>query len=358
MAARLEEGEDGKLHIPSGRNWENWIGKDPTGLLALLDWALSTAMVIGEKLDYDKEKLSRWDYLQTNLADYPTGIYPNGETGFLLGREFYRLGQGTFHLGEIPLPHRHWTHLLMIFPLHTITWDQEDKRDLVKNSVDYWSLIASGLDGNEPRAGYSPCASICLYASIGHTEKIPELIDIFLHRRSIRAPNVWASTMYREHGPVLETPFLFAAALQELLLQSYNGIIKIFPAVPDEWGDAVFHNYRAEGGFLISAKYRNSKTEFINIKSLAGEDFILETNMEYIKYEYSDNDTEIEKIDDQRYRIRLAKGESLLMFNEHTGSDFTIEPIKDQKGKNNSYGLNKNFLERRDFMNELLFEGI
>ena len=360
MATHLEKGNDGKLHIPSGRNWENWIGKDPTGLLAVLDWALSTAIHIGKMLDYDQEKLSKWDSLKTNLADFPTGKYPNGETGFLLGREFHRLTQGSFHLQEIPLPHRHWTHLLMIFPLHTLTWDQINKRDLIKNSIDYWSLIATGLDGNEPTAGYAPCASICLYASIGHTEKITDLIDIFLYERSSKfktGSNVWASTMYRESGPVMETPLLFASTLQELLLQSYNGIIKVFPAVPDEWEDAAFHDYRAEGGFLISAKYKNRTTEFIRLESLAGENFILESDIKSIKYDCSDNNAKIDKIDERRYEIKLAKGEYILLYNKHANSDFTIYPLTNQSGKKNSYGLNKNFLEKREFMNDLFFEG-
>lgn len=356
MAARLEQGEDGKLHIPSGRNWENWIGKDPTGLLAVLNWALSTARVMGEELGYDEAKLARWEYLQTNLAEYPVGTYPDGKTGFLLGREFIRLVQGDFHFGETPLPHRHWTHLLMIFPLYTLTWDQRDKRDLIKNSIDYWSLIASGLNGEKPRAGYSPCASISLYASIGHTEKISELFDKFLYKETVRGPSVWASTMYRELGPVLETPFLFAAALQDLLLQSYNGIIKVFPAVPYEWDDAVFHNFRAEGGFVISAKFRSRKTEFISIESLAGEDFFLETDMEHIKYDNSDGSAVIEKVDDYRFRIKLAKGGSVLMFNKQSDSDFTVRQIKDQSGSKNSFGLNERFLEKRELLKDRFFQ--
>jgi hypothetical protein len=359
MTARLQRGGDGKLHIPTGRNWENWIGEDPTGLLAVLDWALSKAILIGNQLEYDEEKISRWDSLKTNLATFPTGEYPNGKTGFLLGRKFHRLVQGTFHYNETPLPHRHWSHLLMIFPLHTLTWDQVNQRELIKNSIDYWSFIASGLNGQEPTAGYAPCASMNLYASIGQTEKIPNLIDIFLYRRSSKSKtgtNVWASTMYRESGPVIETPLLFAATIQEFLLQSYNGIIKVFPAVPDDWNDAAFYNYRAEGGILISAKYKNKSTEFIRIESLAGEDFILETTMGSVKIR-AGNETKINKVSESRYEIKLPKGNSLLMYNETANPDFIVGPVEYHSGKENSYGLNKHFLEKREFMKDLFFEG-
>lgn len=353
MAAVLEEGDDGKLHIPSGRNWENWIGKDPTGLLAVLNWALLTASHIGDKLDYDEEKIARWDSLKANLVSYPTGTYPDGNTGLLLGREFHSIRQGSFHFSEIPLPHRHWTHLLMIFPLHTMTWEEEDKRELIRNSIDYWSWISAGLNNNPPRAGYAPCASICLYASIQDPREIPALIDTFLYEKSVRGPNVWASTMYREHGPVIETPLFFAASLQEIFLQSYNGIIKVFHAVPGDWNDLVFHYYRAEGGFLVSAKYSDKKTEFIRIESLAGEKCKLQTGMESITCAHPANQEKIQRLGDQLYEIDLAKGESILIYDGRSDPDFTISPVAVQSGRKNAYGLNRTFFEKREFMHGL-----
>jgi hypothetical protein len=245
----------------------------------------------------------------------------------------------------------------MVFPLHTLTWEHEGSRELIRNSIDYWSYISSGLNGEPPRAGYSPCASICLYASTGHTELIPELIDIYLHRKSVRGPNVWGSTMYREHGPVIETPLFFAASLQEMLLQSYNGIIKVFHAMPEDWNDAVFHDYRAEGGFLVSARYRDRKTEFIRIKSLAGEKCILKTDLGSIECARPANRGKIRRLDDHLYELDLTKGESILMYDGHTDPDFIIAPVADQSGKRNAYGLNETFFDGREYMYELLNGG-
>lgn len=345
MASYLEKQEDDKLHIPSGRNWECWVGVDPTGLYGILNWALTTAISIGNELNYDMKKINKWDSLQTNLADYPTGEYPNGKTGFLLGKD------------QVPVPHRHWTHLLMIFPLHALTWEQKDEQDLIRNSIDYWSYISSGLNGDPPRAGYPTCASICLYASIGQSEKIPDLIDIFLYKRNRRGPSVWASTMYKEAGMVIETPLLFAATLQELLLQSHNGIINVFPAIPETWNDAVFHDYIAAGGFLISAKYKDNKTEFIRITSLAGEKCILQTDMESIKCSILADLDRITKLDDRLYEINLAKGKSILIYNEHSDPDFIIAPVTVQSGEENSFGLNNTFLEKRQYLYEYLYTG-
>ena len=62
--------------------------------------------------------------------------------------------------------------------------------------------------------------------------------------------------MYVESGgrnPVLETPLSAAASIMELLLQSWGGKIRVFPAVPEDWNDASFDQLRAQGGFLVSA---------------------------------------------------------------------------------------------------------
>jgi hypothetical protein len=45
----------------------------------------------------------------------------------------------------------------------------------------------------------------------------------------------------------LEGNFAFAAGVQEMLIQSHTGIIRVFPAIPDDWTDCSFHNLRAEG---------------------------------------------------------------------------------------------------------------
>jgi alpha-L-fucosidase 2 len=55
-----------------------------------------------------------------------------------------------------------------------------------------------------------------------------------------------------------------------MLLQSHNGIIRIFPAVPDDWKDISFENLRAEGAFLISAQKENGVLDSFTITSPEG----------------------------------------------------------------------------------------
>ena len=68
----------------------------------------------------------------------------------------------------------------------------------------------------------------------------------------------------------LEGNFAAAAGIQEMLLQSHRGVIRVFPAVPDSWQDAAFTTLRAEGAFLISAERRHGKVTRIEITSERG----------------------------------------------------------------------------------------
>jgi len=70
----------------------------------------------------------------------------------------------------------------------------------------------------------------------------------------------------------LEGNFAFAAGIQEMLIQSHTGIVRIFPAIPEEWKEAGFNKLRAEGAFLISAKMERGDIIEVNILSEKGGD--------------------------------------------------------------------------------------
>ncbi len=64
-------------------------------------------------------------------------------------------------------------------------------------------------------------------------------------------------------GPAVfcnETNAGFSAALLEMLLQSHGGLIRVFPAVPDDWREVSFENLLAEGAVLVSATRREGRT--------------------------------------------------------------------------------------------------
>ncbi len=50
-----------------------------------------------------------------------------------------------------------------------------------------------------------------------------------------------------------------------MLLQSWGGVIRVFPAVSNRWSDVSFVDLRAEGAFRVSAERRNGRTERVSI---------------------------------------------------------------------------------------------
>jgi hypothetical protein len=105
-----------------------------------------------------------------------------------------------------------------------------------------------------------------------------------------------------------------------MLLQSWSdpakdqaGPIRVFPALPSAWKDVEFRDLRAEGAFLVSAKRSNGKTQWVRIKSLAGEPCFVKHGIEGpLRIEGSHTQT-LEPSTTGIHRIELQKGGEVLL---------------------------------------------
>jgi hypothetical protein len=110
-----------------------------------------------------------------------------------------------------------------------------------------------------------------------------------------------------------------------MLLQSWGGKIRVFPAVPSSWPDATFHQLRAEGAFLVSASRSAGRTEWIQIESLAGQPATLVADF----------------LPEGR-ELRLKKGERLLLRAPHAAATpAVVAPVAPQEWRLNFYGSRK-----------------
>jgi len=109
-----------------------------------------------------------------------------------------------------------------------------------------------------------------MYATLGEGERALETLD---HLKPLIKPN----TMYWEGGgEVVETPLSAVESIDYLLLQSWGGVIRIFPAPPQRWKEMTFDNFRTEGAFLVSAAMRNGMVSGVKIHSEAGKTCVLQ----------------------------------------------------------------------------------
>jgi hypothetical protein len=75
----------------------------------------------------------------------------------------------------------------------------------------------------------------------------------------------WSARLYQ-----IDANCAFAAAINEMLLQSYNMVIRVFPATPQDWSDVKFAKLRAEGAFLVSSEMEDGVVKYVLIESLSG----------------------------------------------------------------------------------------
>jgi len=147
---------------------------------------------------------------------------------------------------------------MMIYPFYDVNWDQIENRSVIERSIAHWQSKKQWLQG------YSFTGAASMYAMMGRGDSALASLDMLLQKY------IKANTLYAESGPVIETPLAAMASIQELCMQYWNGVLRVFPAVPHKWKDISFTNFLADGGNLISAQRTQGKTTMIQIKSQYG----------------------------------------------------------------------------------------
>jgi alpha-L-fucosidase 2 len=241
----VERGADGKWHLPPTHSPELATVPDANYDLALLRWGLQTLIASAERLRINDPQLARWRDVLANLTPFPSD-----SAGLMVGRD--RPWKES---------HRHYSHLLAIYPLGLITPDGAAGRTLIERSLQTWEGQTSLF------RGYSFTGGAAMHARLGHGDVALTRLNQYLDAPRYMEPN----TFYAEAGPVIETPLSAAASIQELFLQDWGGLLRVFPAVPSVWKDAAFDRLRAEGAFLVSAVRRDGRTAWVRITSLAGQ---------------------------------------------------------------------------------------
>jgi hypothetical protein len=250
----LKPGPDGRLHIASTFSPEYGHAPDTNYNLALLRWGCQTLVELCERYHIKDPLLPKWKNVLAKLVDYPTD-----KNGFMIGAGM-----------PFAKAHRHYSHLLMVYPLRLVTVDQPGGRELIAKSLRHWLSFGANKPGD--CSGYSWTGASCMASALGDGNLALEYLNGLRQPLVAKRQGLSRTTMYREsEHPCQETPFSGAQSIHEMLIQSWGGTIRVFPACPTAWRDAEFRDLRAEGAFLVSAVRKDGKTQWVRIKSLAGE---------------------------------------------------------------------------------------
>ena len=169
--------------------------------------------------------------------------------------------------------HRHLSNMLAIHPFGLLDISQgKEMEKLIKRSIHHTEEM--GVNG---WCGYTYSWLANFHARVFNGDAAARALHIFIkafcspnsfHLNGDQLKKGYSGLTYRPF--TLEGNFACASAIQEMLLQSHTGVIKVFPAIPESWQNASFRNMRAMGAFLITASYKDGKAEYIKVQSEKG----------------------------------------------------------------------------------------
>ncbi|SMP69354.1 hypothetical protein SAMN06265222_11211 [Neorhodopirellula lusitana] len=329
---RPAKSNDGEIHIsnswspeyPGGR------GQDINFTIALMRWSCQTLVDINNKHALNDPLLSQWQNVLDNLVDFQID-----DNGMRIGKDI-----------AFEKPHRHYSHLLAFYPLAVLTPETEDNRSLLRTSLDHWLNVSinSGIQVSAmPVTGYTATGAASMYAMLGDAERASHYLDFLIKHK-----NVSSTTMYAEGNPVIESPLSFATCVHDMLLQSWGGKIRVFPAVPDQWGDVAFRNLRTQGAFLVTAKKIKGATEFVSLSSEAGAPCVVQVDIPEPNIYINGNPSSAENVKQTEagfYTVSLAAGDTATFTRQNLeDTDLSVSPIPISESDSNLFGLSKKTL--------------
>lgn len=193
----------------------------------------------------------------------------------------------------------------------------EELYNYIEETVNRWLIFPNGLGADCPE-GFDAARNRLRY------NNVRELISNTRTQRS--------SYVFRHFD--METLPIVATAVSESLLQSYDGVLRICPAVPQ--GESVKFSLYGEGGFLVTVNIEDGKFRII-IENLRGEncyislpDFMKDDCKAYIKNGDTLEKTKASKVEYRGEEVvtfqNFKKGDSVIITNFDGAFKITAAP--------------------------------
>ena len=263
--ANLEEGDDGYLHVPlssspeyRGNDPEAWC-RDPNVDLALIrrccDWLLEMEDALGvEELGSEARRIRQTLVPYDLTPDRALTLWP---------------GQ------PLDESHRHPSQLMAIHPAMDLTIDgDEDERAIIEASIEQFQSL-----GQYHWAGHTYAQLISMAAVLGRSgwayDSLRQFADHWiapngLHFNRVLSGAGTSSFRLNSSGHTtapftMESNCAVSAGISDMLVQGWNDIVRVFPAVPDTWRDVAFRDLVTEGAFRVSAVRRHGRTVWVRV---------------------------------------------------------------------------------------------
>lgn len=181
--------------------------------------------------------------------------YHVGKTGLL--KEWFEEDEPDFDRSQVQHGHRHLSHLMGLYPGKRITSATPE----VINAA-----IMSMNDRGDESTGWARAHRLNLWARTGDGERAYKLLRGLLGDCTFE--NLWDF-----HPPFqIDGNFGGSAGIAEMLLQSHEGVIRVLPAVPNEWQNGSFTGLCARGGFVVDAEWENGAVTSLTVRAINGDE--------------------------------------------------------------------------------------
>lgn len=257
----LKPGDDGKLILPlssspeiHNNSLEAWLRPNSNNDLALLRYLFGTLAAWAERLQY-KAEAEAWEQVFKQLPE----LSVNENNVLMLSPD-----------ESLQESHRHLSHAMAIYPLRLISYNgTEQERQIIDATIGNLEILGKGF-----WVGFSFAWMANLYAIQGNGEAAHCQLRLFWDH--LCSPNGFhlngdyknrGVTSYHDRAFTLESNMGAADALQEMLLENDKGLIKVFPAIPQEWREegTSFNQFRGCMGVLVSAEIRDGRLAFVEL---------------------------------------------------------------------------------------------
>jgi len=167
------------------------------------------------------------------------------------------LQEWTEDFGQLEDKHRHFSHMYGLYPGNVLSAKRTP--ELVEPIK---AVLRQRGDGG---TGFSRAWKMALWARLGEGDKANKIYKGYLEEQCYASLFAKCFTPLQVDGSLGVT-----AAITEMLVQSHEGMIKILPALPEEWSSGKYQGVCVRGGFEIDFIWENGKIIAVDILSKAG----------------------------------------------------------------------------------------
>ena len=327
---KLEKREDGKYHIPEALPNESpmdRLSSNTTNDMAAIRNLFPAFIQASGELEQDKRLRSMAGEMLENLAPFviakvpeealPWGPLKPGDSIIAYGTSLETGLPGhpwstrpywmTNAAMDVPCSsHAINAQLTPVFPANLLSLDDR--------GTDFFEACRNAALSFDPLLPHGHTTTPICFARLGLTEYLPDLLDRWIDHYQIFSQGLfcyfrrdyieasekgiyndhYSASEHKirglsnnvkvlfsdpeEHVGVLRQPFahmaleagsILEATINEMLLQSHRGKIRVFPAVPDSWASRF--KLHAQGGFVVISERSEGEVKYIAVKSLNGQ---------------------------------------------------------------------------------------